>query len=217
MEKRKITSEMYKELRRALPAEAVTKHPTKTYLSSIKAIYVVERLNEVFGAGMWTVKNSLIREESKHIVVKSELTLEEYTGYWEAFGGNDNADLGDAYKGACTDALTKIGSYLGIAMEVFKGQGNQEPKASKPEIVKEGVKSPETPKQPENTPARMQLSKEFSSLLSNSLITDDERKKAILKINVYTEADFIKMNEALRKRIAEREEIGKEVLELRAL
>jgi len=27
----------------------------------------------------------------------------------------------DAYKGACTDALTKIGSYLYIGMDVYKG------------------------------------------------------------------------------------------------
>jgi hypothetical protein len=29
--------------------------------------------------------------------------------------------LGDAYKGAATDALTKIGSYLEIGIDVFKG------------------------------------------------------------------------------------------------
>ncbi len=35
-------------LKEPLPQEAVTQHPTKTYLSSIKAIYVTERFNEVF-------------------------------------------------------------------------------------------------------------------------------------------------------------------------
>ena len=36
----------------------------------------------------------------------------------EQFGGNDNPDRGDAYKGACTDALSKCASYLGIGMDV---------------------------------------------------------------------------------------------------
>jgi hypothetical protein len=52
--------------------------------------------------------------------------------YYECYGGNDNGgaersknfDLGDAFKGATTDAITKIGSYLGIAIDVFKGQHN---------------------------------------------------------------------------------------------
>ena len=38
----------------------------------------------------------------------------------EAYGGNDNPDRGDAYKGAMTDALTKIGSFLGIGADVWK-------------------------------------------------------------------------------------------------
>ena len=52
----------------------------------------------------------------------------EYGIYFECYGGNDNGgensknfDLGDAYKGATTDALTKIGSYLEIGIDVFKG------------------------------------------------------------------------------------------------
>ncbi len=39
-----------------LPTEAVKQHPTKTYLSTIKATYVTERFNDVFGVGAWTIK-----------------------------------------------------------------------------------------------------------------------------------------------------------------
>ena len=106
-------------LKEPLPNQAISPHPTKAYLSTIKAIYVVERLNMVFGTGMWRVENTFIEKVEKMVVVKSVFTFKEM--YIEAFGGNDNADLGDAYKGACTDALTKIGSYLGIGMDVFKG------------------------------------------------------------------------------------------------
>ena len=119
---KKLTPEQIDLLKKALPAAAVKPHPTKAYLSSIKAIYVVERLNEVFGLGGWTARNEVVKEEGKWVVVKTTFEAPEYGIIIpDIFGGNDNADLGDAYKGACTDALTKIGSYLYIGMDVFKG------------------------------------------------------------------------------------------------
>lgn len=112
-----------------LPAEAVTPHPTKKFLSSIKAIYVTERLNEVFGTGSWKIVANCVEKQDKMVVVKVELSIPEYGIYYECFGGNDNPDLGDAYKGATTDAITKIGSWLGIGKEVFKGEAGK-PKPS---------------------------------------------------------------------------------------
>lgn len=133
METKKITDEMYIHLKKALPNEAVTKHPTKTYLSSIKAIYVTERLNDVFGCGSWQIRAEKVSENDKGmIVIKTSLTIPEYGVYYESYGGNDNGgdnnknfDLGDAYKGATTDGITKIGSYLGIGISVFMGKGNK--------------------------------------------------------------------------------------------
>ena len=124
---------MYEALKKPLPEGAVSKHPTKTYLSSIKAIYVTERLNDVFGCGAWQIRTEKVSEnENGFVVIKTILTIPEYGVYYESYGGNDNGgeksknfDLGDAYKGATTDGITKIGSYLGIGMSVFKGQGNK--------------------------------------------------------------------------------------------
>lgn len=116
-------------LKKPLPSEAITQHPTKTYLSSIKAIYVTERFNDVFGVGKWTqrVQSEHVNHETGMVVVKVVFEVPEINIYYESFGGNDNGginsknfDLGDAYKGATTDALTKIGSYLGVAIDVFK-------------------------------------------------------------------------------------------------
>lgn len=125
----KLTSQQIEQLREKLPDEAVTQHPTKTFLSSIKAIYVVERLNKVFGIGQWHLKSEIIDNKSSMIVVKSILTIPSYGIELESYGGNNNGgensknfDLGDAYKGATTDALTKICSYLEIGMDVFKGK-----------------------------------------------------------------------------------------------
>jgi len=44
-----LTKEQLELLKKPLPKEAVSPHPTKAYLSSIKAIYVTERFNDVFG------------------------------------------------------------------------------------------------------------------------------------------------------------------------
>ena len=148
METKKITVEMYNQLKKALPDKAVTKHPTKTYLSSIKAIYVTERLNEVFGCGSWQIKAERVSENDKgFVVVKTTLTIPEYGVYYESFGGNDNGgdtnknfDLGDAYKGATTDGITKIGSYLGIGISVFQGNGNSDGKQESTTTIEEAVK-----------------------------------------------------------------------------
>jgi hypothetical protein len=119
----KLSPDQIALLKRPLPSEAIKPHPTKTYLSSIKAIYVVERLNEVFGLGGWFATNEVVKEEGKWVVIKTTFNAPEYgIVIPDIFGGNDNADLGDAYKGACTDALTKIGSYLYIGMDVYKGK-----------------------------------------------------------------------------------------------
>ncbi len=124
-------------LRRPLPPEAIKPHPTKSYLSSIKAIYCVERLNEAFGLNGWKIRNEIVEiadfkrmikgneTTGTMIVMKSFLTVPEYGIEIEAYGGNDNEDRGDAYKGACTDALTKACSYIYIGMDVYKGLGSK--------------------------------------------------------------------------------------------
>lgn len=132
METKILTADKQALLTRPLPAEAVTPHPTKTYLSSIKSIYVTERLNEVFGVGAWRVETNKVDQSNKMVVVKVRLTIPAYGIDYECYGGNDNADLGDAYKGATTDALTKIASWLGIGQEVFKGEAG---KAHKPSPI----------------------------------------------------------------------------------
>lgn len=126
---KQLSPEQIKRLKDPLPPEAVKPHPTKTFLSSIKAIYEVERLNEVFGIGSWQLRSSVIDATTPMIVIKAILTIPEYGIELESYGGNDNGgensknhDLGDAYKGATTDAFTKICSFLEIGIDVFKGK-----------------------------------------------------------------------------------------------
>src|SRR6202451_159845 len=107
-------------LREPLPTAAVSPNPLKPGLSAIKVIYVVERLNDVFGLNGWHMDNEVV-ETGRMVVVRATLAIPKYGIAIEQFGGNDNPDRGDAYKGACTDALSKCASYLGIGMDVYKG------------------------------------------------------------------------------------------------
>lgn len=159
-----ITNEIKAILNRPLPAEAVTPHPSKTYLSSIKSIYVTERLNEAFGIGAWQIATEFIERKEKMVVVKTTLTIPEYGIHYESFGGNDNADLGDAYKGASTDAITKICSWLGIGADVFKG-------------LQTGKKSAPRPSQP----APAQPSK-TSRVINDALLDNRERLDKMLSV-----------------------------------
>jgi hypothetical protein len=148
---KEVTKEMRDKLRAPLPAESIKPHPTKTYLSSIKAIYVVERLNDVFGVGAFNLRSETVEKGANGtIVTKTTLTIPDYGIHLESYGGNDNGgeasknfDLGDAYKGSVTDAITKICSYLEIGIDVFKGKSS--PPVPKP-VAKPLAKAVETAK-----------------------------------------------------------------------
>src|ERR1700689_489692 len=47
-------------LKEPLPREAVSPNPQKPGLSVIKVIYVVERLNDVFGLNGWHIDNEIV-------------------------------------------------------------------------------------------------------------------------------------------------------------
>jgi Rad52/22 family double-strand break repair protein len=115
-----LPEELKTKLKEPLPAGAVSPNPQKPGLSAIRVIYVVERLNDVFGLNGWRVDNEVV-ETGRMVVVRATLAIPKYGIVIEQFGGNDNPDRGDAYKGACTDALSKCASYLGIGMDVYKG------------------------------------------------------------------------------------------------
>ncbi|HET7152814.1 MAG TPA: hypothetical protein VFJ29_03540 [Candidatus Kapabacteria bacterium] len=141
-------------MKKPLPQEAVKQNPAMPHLSSMKVIYIVERLNDVFGLGGWYVNNEVVENSSRMIVIKSTFHAPEFgITIPDIFGGNDNADRGDAYKGACTDALSKIASYLYIGMDVYKGYAEKaearalakrtEKKATAKDLVKDDAQKKE--------------------------------------------------------------------------
>lgn len=133
MEINKLSTEQVALIKKPLPPAAIKQHPTKSYLSTIKAIYVTERLNDVFGVGAWSVKaeslsstkgqSSKGRDEFTSLV-KVVFEVPSYGIYYECIAGSSNDDEGDSAKGGITDGITKICSWMGIGAEVYKGEYN---------------------------------------------------------------------------------------------
>jgi hypothetical protein len=167
----KTNEQLKSELYAPLPSEAIKPHPTKTFLSTIKPIYVTDRLNEVFGIGKWQLRTeNILVNDNGTVVNKVIFSVPDHDIYYECFGGNDNGgqtskgfDLGDAFKGATTDGLTKICSYLGIGIDVFRG--------------KQSSKSYNTPSQPAPKPATPTV--------------DDRASKAIAKLKAITKLNEV--------------------------
>lgn len=105
-------------------------------MTVINPMAVIDRLNEVFGVGNWNTyveklsaydwMQQTSRGERKVYTATAKVTLsiEAHNIHLEQFGGSTNDDEGDALKGAATDGLTKIASYLGIGASIYKGHGN---------------------------------------------------------------------------------------------
>lgn len=127
-QKVRLTKAMIAELREPLDDHALGIHPTKPFLTTIKSIYIVERLNKVFGVGRWDFDSSVVFEGDSWVVIKGKLDILDYDVVVPAqFGGNNNSDVGDAYKGAVTDALNKCASYLEIGIDVYKSENPDAP------------------------------------------------------------------------------------------
>ena len=168
----KTQEQLKTELYAPLPAEAIKPHPTKTFLSTIKPIYITDRMNEVFGIGQWQTRTeNILVNDNGTVVNKVVFTVPEYNIYYECFGGNDNGgsgskgfDLGDAFKGATTDALNKIASYLGIGIDVYRGKQSHAPTGYKNYPVEAPTQQPIQPSTAFNDDTADRKAKALSAL-----------------------------------------------------
>lgn len=124
--KTKITEEMRKLLRADFPSEAYKKHPTKTFLTTLKAMYITERLNNVFGVGRWTIDIEIIERTADYVLMQGEFKSTDFDVVIpKQFGGHKtsgtNTEIADGFKSALTDCQSKIASYLEIGIDMFKG------------------------------------------------------------------------------------------------
>lgn len=136
-----LTVEQKAKLSSPIPSWAIKPHPAKSNMTVIHPMAVIDRLNDVFGIGEWefrttfiacnpTIQKTKTGDRSVFMsAVHGTLIVPSQSIYIEQYGGSTNDDMGDALKGGATDALTKIASYLGIGASIYKGQGNQAPKA----------------------------------------------------------------------------------------
>lgn len=128
VDKAAIQQELYDKLTKSFPAEALTEDTSRGFaLTSIKAQYVIERLNEVFGSDGWEAKPSVLFNDKEHGVGVQLTLVCRYPGLSPIArhvisGGKAKKDPGDTLKSAMTDAICKAASHLGIGNDVYKGK-----------------------------------------------------------------------------------------------
>lgn len=152
----RISLKIREKLRAPFPNEAYSAHPTKTFLTTLKAMYITERLNDVFGIGRWTFTHVVVDSEPGYVLIRGNLMILEYMcEIPEQYGGHKttgtNTEPADGYKSAITDCISKCASYLEIGIEMFKGNIKPPKKGS---YVQPAPKSPpkQAPMAPQNEP-----------------------------------------------------------------
>jgi len=117
-------TEVYKALSAPFPEDAYMKDSSRGFdLTSVKAQYIVERLNESLGVMNWTfggefkeTENGVLYMGALVITINGKQNRQFAPGY-----AANKKNLGDTYKSAHTDSLSKCSSKFGIANDVFKG------------------------------------------------------------------------------------------------
>ena len=125
--KMSLSKELFEKLREPFPREAHDVDNSRGFpLTSIKAQWIVERLNEVFGIFDWEFVPDFEQTEKGvrcfgvlQVHSESSTRTVKATG-WSAWKRNE----GDTFKSCYTDSLTKAASYIGVGNDVFKGNVN---------------------------------------------------------------------------------------------
>lgn len=128
-------NDVYAAFKEPFPSEALTAVPRAGMtMTSVKAQYVVERLNEVCGLDGWRHEGKYVDTDSG-IIFEGMLLLDNGEKAIAQYGvgyGEKRKNLGDAYKSAKTDSLSKCASLFGLANDVFKGLVSPPKKAYTP-------------------------------------------------------------------------------------
>lgn len=124
--------DIYEKLKAPFPREAYEEDKSRGFkMTSVKAQYIVERLNDVLGLGAWKLEGEFEKCNSGAlfhgkltIKIDDHLIEVENTGFSPVNTNKKNNNVGDVYKGARTDCLSKCCSWIGIANDVYKGKVN---------------------------------------------------------------------------------------------
>lgn len=126
--KENIQKEMYDKLSAPFPSEAMTEDTSRGFaLTSIKAQYIIERLNSVFGVDGWEAKPQVLFNDKETGCGVHVSLVARYPGLAPIArhvisGCKPKKDPGDLLKSAMTDAICKAASHLGVGNEVYKGK-----------------------------------------------------------------------------------------------
>lgn len=176
------TKEQRALLRKDFPEQALMKDTSRGFaLTGVKAMYVLERLNDVFGEYGWTY--DFIEPSLKGNEYVTKVTLKigmKDDGTWmrhiHQYGGKKivKDNHADAMKSCITDGLTKCASIIGVAHTVFKGEANGGSQYNAPEV--------QAPVQPKATPSKPQTNTPTPSANSNARIISEPQMKRLLAI-----------------------------------
>ena len=199
-----LSPEQLAKIAEPLPPEAIAAHPRMAGLSTIKGIFVTERLNQVFGVGAWVVKTDLSspittvhtttnagRERIEYTAVaKTIFTVSAHDIYYECIASSTNSDPGDAAKGATTDAITKIASWIGIGIDVYKGKHGAAPKPANANLLDLNDKLGLVPEERFNNFIAATLRADFLKLVQK--LPADQQERFMKDIDQMTPARFEK-------------------------
>jgi len=123
-------TKIFEECKADFPDKAYAEDNSRGFpLTTLKAQYIIERLNVVFGINGWDLTGEFI-DKDKGVLFLGELKLfaskegvKEILHTVDAVGYADNKkNMGDTYKSSRTDALSKAASFIGIGNDMFKGE-----------------------------------------------------------------------------------------------
>lgn len=186
MAKEKTKENIYNKLTEKFDDKAYGSDSSRGFsLSTIDAYYIIERLNEVFGlcGKGWRLEVQEWLRTDKEVVCFARLYYNLKNGeeppYVECEGGKRiiHENLTDAYKSARTNAICKGASFLGVGLEVYKGEfegtettKEESPKDTKPTPQKKARRISDPTYTV--TPAQEVL---LEKLSESHLLNDDER------------------------------------------
>lgn len=117
--------DLFDKLRAPFTKDAYSADTSRGFaLTSLKAQYVLERLNEVLGFMNWSHGGEYEVQDDGSVLFKGALVVNLDGRTNKFFGVGFSAkkkNIGDAYKSAKTDSLSKCASQVGVGNDAFKG------------------------------------------------------------------------------------------------
>lgn len=128
-----LPQEIRDQLRERFPQSSLSKMPGAAKLTSIKIMYVIERLNNVFGVGEWVLEWGEHQFSNQdEIIIQGFIKIPKYDFQTPATFGSARQtfykgtetpiqSIGDLGKSAVSALISKSASFLEVGIDVFKG------------------------------------------------------------------------------------------------